>query len=89
MSGPSMLSEPDILPDTALNHPDLVVSSSAGQPTIATPQPLTDRERVMSLEQWIQQEINLGHERLLTDGQRQIELFKAKAAELRNCIDAL
>lgn len=88
--GPSAPSKPDTPPDTALNHPDPIVSlSPAGQPTIANSQLLTHHERTMSLEQWIRQEISLSHERLLVDGRRQIELFKTKAAELRKCIDEL
>lgn len=86
----SVPSKPDTPPDTALNHPDPIVSlSPAGQPTIANSQLLTQYERTMSLEQWIRQEITLSYDRLLTDGRRQIELFKTKAAELRKCIDEL
>ena len=88
--GPSAPSKPNTSPDATLNHPDLVVSlSPAGQPTIANSHLLTEHERTMSLEQWIRQEINFSHERLLADGRRQIELFKAKAVELRKCIDEL
>jgi hypothetical protein len=88
--GPSAPSKPNTSPDAALNHPDLIVSlSPAGQPTIANAHLLTDHERTMSLEQWIRQEINFSHERLRADGRRQIELFKAKAVELRKCIDEL
>lgn len=83
-------SKPNTSPATALNQPDLIVSlSPAGHPTIANSRVLTDLERTMSLEQWIRQEISLSHDRLLTDGRRQIELFKTKAAELRKCIDEL
>jgi hypothetical protein len=88
--GAKALSKPNISPDAALNHPDLIVSlSPAGQPTIANSQVLTEHERTMSLEQWIRQEISLSHDRLLTDGRRQIELFQTKAAELRKCIEEL
>ena len=88
--GPSAPSKPNTSPDTALNHPDLIVSlSPAGQPVVASSQLLTDHERAMSLEQWIRQEISFSHEKLLADGRRQIELFKAKAVELRKCIDEL
>lgn len=88
--GPSAPNKPNISPDTALNHPDPIVSlSPAGQSSIAIPQLLTNHERTISLEQWIRQEISLSYERLLADGRGQIELFKAKAAELRKCIDEL
>lgn len=90
LPGPSVPSEPYTSSDTALNQPDPIVSlSPTGQPTIANSQLLTDHERTMSLEQWIRQEISLSYERLLTDGRRQIESFKIKAAELRTCIDEL
>jgi len=88
--GPSAPNVPNISPITALNHPDPIVSlSPSGQSLIAISQFLTDHERAISLEQWIRQEISLSYERLQTDGRGQIELFKAKAAELRKCIDEL
>ena len=81
---------PDTPLDTALNHPYPIISlSPAGQPTIANSELLTHHERTMSLEQWIRQEISFSYDRLLTDGQRQIDLFKTKADELRKCIDEL
>lgn len=90
LPSPSAPSKPDTPLDTALNHPDPIVSlSPGGQPTIVNSHLLTHHERTMSLEQWIRQEITLSYERLLTDGRQQIDLFKARAAELRKCIDEL
>ncbi|KAG9311657.1 hypothetical protein JVU11DRAFT_7892 [Chiua virens] len=75
---------------TALNHPDPIISMSpAGQPILANTQFLTQDERMMSLEQWIRHEISLSSDKLLTDGQRWIDLFKTRAAEVRKCIDEL
>lgn len=89
-SGPHGPSKLQTSPSTTLNHPDPIVSlSPAGQPAIRNIQFLTDQEKMMPIEQWIRQEISLSYERLLNDGQRQIELFKAKGTELRKCIDEL
>lgn len=91
-NGPGAPSTLDIPLDIALNHPDpipIISLSLAGRHTIANSELLTHHERTMSLEQWIRQEINLSYGKLLTDGQRQIDLFKTKAAELRKCIDGL
>ncbi|KAI5990124.1 hypothetical protein EDD15DRAFT_2281130, partial [Pisolithus albus] len=55
-------------------------------PTPILPPPsevLTEEEREMSVEQWIRREISLSYDKLMADGQRQILLFKEKAADIR------
>ena len=73
----------------APRHLDSVISLSSGQPAVGKSESLSHDERTMTLEQWIRREIDFSYEGLLTDGRRQIDLFKTKAAELRKCIDEL
>ncbi|KIJ09077.1 hypothetical protein PAXINDRAFT_17833 [Paxillus involutus ATCC 200175] len=96
-NGPSRendLGSPDMA-DCPLNsttkspHVPPMTITPTGQPAILYSHILTPEERELSLEQWIQKEISLSHERLMNDGQRQIQLFKEKAAEIRKCIDGL
>ncbi|TDL24666.1 BIR-domain-containing protein [Rickenella mellea] len=50
---------------------------------------LSEEERSMTVEQWIRYEMDLQYEQLKRDGERRIEAFKQRAAEVRLRIEAL
>jgi len=50
---------------------------------------LTDEERMMTVEQWFRQEMEVEYERLKRDGEMKIRLFKERAEEVRRQIEAL
>ena len=50
---------------------------------------LTEEERMMTVEQWIRQEIEVQYERLKRDGETKIRLFKERAEEVRREVEAL
>lgn len=52
-------------------------------------QQLTEEERMMTVEQWIRQEIEVEYERLKRDGETKIRLFKERAEEVRRQVEAL
>ncbi|EGN92582.1 hypothetical protein SERLA73DRAFT_190943 [Serpula lacrymans var. lacrymans S7.3] len=78
-------SQPDVFQDSKpIINPTSEVTQSVPAPVV-----LTEEERLMTVEQWIQHEITLGTERLRADGLQQIALFKERAEEVRRCIAAL
>ncbi|KAI9458857.1 hypothetical protein BJY52DRAFT_399254 [Lactarius psammicola] len=50
---------------------------------------LTEDERLMTVEEWIRQEIEVHYERLRRDGETKIKLFKERAEEVRRQIESL
>ena len=52
-------------------------------------QQLTEEERMMTVEQWIRQEIEVQYERLRRDGELKIRMFKERAEEVRRQVEAL
>jgi hypothetical protein len=50
---------------------------------------LTEEERIMTVEQWIRQEIEVQYERLKRDGEAKIRSFKERAEGVRRQIEAL
>ncbi|KAF8271868.1 hypothetical protein EI94DRAFT_1719680 [Lactarius quietus] len=50
---------------------------------------LTEEERLMTVEEWIRQEIEVHYEHLRRDGETKIRLFKARAEEVRRQIESL
>ncbi len=50
---------------------------------------LTEEERLMTVEEWIRQEIEEQFERLRRDGEMKIKLFKERAEEVRRQIESL
>lgn len=52
-------------------------------------QQLTEEERMMTVEQWIRQEIEVQYGRLKRDGETKIRLFKEHAEEVRRQVEAL
>jgi hypothetical protein len=50
---------------------------------------LTEEERLMTVEEWIRQEIEVHYERLRRDGEMKIKLFKERAEEVRRQIESL
>lgn len=50
---------------------------------------LTEDERLMTVEEWIRQEIEVHYERLRRDGEMKIKLFKERAEEVRQQIESL
>jgi len=50
---------------------------------------LADEERMMTVEQWFRQEMEVQYERLKRDGEMKIRLFKERAEEVRRQIEAL
>ena len=50
---------------------------------------LTEEERLMTVEQWIRQEIEVQYERLKRDGETKIRLFRERAEEVRRQVEAL
>lgn len=50
---------------------------------------LTEEERLMTVEEWIRQEIEVHYERLRRDGEMKIKLFKERAEEVRKRIESL
>jgi hypothetical protein len=50
---------------------------------------LTEEERMMTVEQWIRQEIEVQYERLKRDGETKIRLFKERAEAVRRQVEAL
>jgi hypothetical protein len=50
---------------------------------------LTEEERIMTVEQWIRQEIEVQYERLKRDGETKIRLFRERAEEVRRQVEAL
>ncbi|KAH7882442.1 hypothetical protein F5I97DRAFT_365811 [Phlebopus sp. FC_14] len=75
-------------PEVLHSHQAPTISQSpTSEPTAITDaHGLTAEERQMTLEQWIRHEISLGYGKLQADGQKQIAMFKEKAAEVRKCI---
>ncbi|KAI9511642.1 hypothetical protein F5148DRAFT_262342 [Russula earlei] len=51
--------------------------------------PLTEEERMMTVEQWIRREIEVQYEQLRRDGEMKIRSFKERAEEVRRQIEAL
>ncbi|KAI6133590.1 hypothetical protein EDD17DRAFT_176749 [Pisolithus thermaeus] len=100
---PARISTPDVVlpalpaptppvPDAKVQVPMIVEDSvfyTAPTPILPPSEVLTEEEREMSVEQWIRREISLSYDKLMADGQRQILLFKEKAADVRRRIDAL
>ena len=50
---------------------------------------LTEEERLMTVEQWIRQEIEVQYGRLKRDGETKIRLFRERAEEVRRQVEAL
>lgn len=72
------------------------VESHTDAETLVEPLPLqangtqlTEEERLMTVEEWIRQEIEVHYERLRRDGETKIKLFKERAEEVRRQIESL
>lgn len=50
---------------------------------------MADEERLMTVERWFRQEMEVQYERLKRDGEMKIRLFKERAEEVRRQIEAL